>query len=173
MKTRNLIFLAFIAAISGYILRTVTHVCESQIANTDTVYIHSVTYDTIIQEKPVPVLKYVPVDTAYIIAQYFSVKYYDDILKDDSTGYIRLKEKVYKSEILDRELYFESRCENTIITNTIKPSGLYGVASIGATRDIISPSVGVLYLTPQERLYGLKIGYLNNLYFELSYGVKF
>lgn len=186
MKTRNLLLIVFFALISGYILRTITHPCLEPIMDTDTIYVHSVSYDTIIQERPVEVLKYVPkevqttvyqpvkipVDTAAIIRDYFSVRYYDDILKDDSTGYVRLKEKVYQSKILDRELYFEARCTDKIITNTIYPSGLYLSGSLTFSRDFVYPSIGLSYIRPKSLYFG-SVGYWDSPVFSVGYGIKF
>ena len=187
MKTRNLIFLCLLFMGFGFMMHGVIFPGSEPIMDTDTIYVHSVSYDTIYQDKPVPVeiIKYVPkyttiyepvpvyADTALILAQYFEVKMYDDVLKNDSTGYIRLKEKVHRSQILDRELYFESRCKDKIITNTISQTGLYGVASLGVSRDVFIPSVGVLYLNDKARLKGLKLGYTDKIYIELSYGFRF
>lgn len=161
--------------------------CRENIIQSDTVYIDRVSYDTIIQKEPVPVeiIKYIekpvtvyepiiiPVDTSLIIAEYFSVKYYDDILKDDSTGYIRLKEKVYQSKILDRELFFESRCQDKIITNYISPSGFYYYGSLKASKQIPGVSGGVIYLSKKEALTGFEIGYFGQPYVGFMYGKKF
>ena len=155
--------------------------------DTDTIYVHSVHYDTIYQDKPVPVevLKYVPkyttiyepvtipVDTALIIAQYFEVKLYDDTLKNDSTGYIRLKEKVYQSKIIDRELFFQARCTDKIVTNTLHPTGFYVLGGIKASTTTIGFSGSIIYLNKKERLTGAEIGYFGTPYIGFNYGFKF
>jgi hypothetical protein len=189
MTIKNILFAIIVvifAAISGYICRIVTHK-DTQIVNTDTIYVHSVSYDTIIQDRPVPIevikyvpkyttvykLTHVPVDTALIIAQYFEVKLYDDVLKDDSTGYVRLKEKVYQSSIIERELFFEARYQNKIITNTINPSGLYLSGSLLASKQRLGVQGNIMYLNNKKRLYGIGVGHFNSPYISLSYGFKF
>ena len=175
------------ALVGGFILHPIILPCSDPIMDTDTIYVHSVSYDTIIQEKPVPVdvIKYVPeyttiyqpvtvpVDTTAIIREYFSVRYYDDILKDDSTGYLRLKEKVYQSEIIDREVFFQSRCTDKIITNTIYPSGLYFEGSLSLSKQLFIPSVGVTYLGKNKALYRIGCGYYKSPVLTVGYGIKF
>ena len=180
------ILVVLLAVFSGYILRSVTYKCDP-IMDTDTIFVHSVSYDTIIMDKPVPVevIKYVPkyttvyepvpvyADTALILAQYFEIKKYDDVLKNDSTGYIRLKEKVYKSEIIDRELYFEARCKNTIVTNTIYPTGFYLSGGLMASKQSIGVQGGITYLSKKQRLTSAYIGYYTEPFVGFSYGIKF
>ena len=152
---------------------------------TDTVYVSTVSFDTIIQIKPVPVkiTEYktiidtvwmtLPVDTTEILTDYHRIRFYDDVLKDDSAGYVRLKESVSQNVLFDRVLYFESRCEDKIITNTISPTGLYAIGGAGWGTGAPIISVGVLYQNDKMRLKGLEVGYFYKPYIKLNYGFRF
>ena len=186
MKTRNLIFICLMCLVGGFLVYPIV-IRTEPIMDTDTLYVHSVSFDTIIQEVP-KVIKQVyfdtievsttvykpiriPIDTAQLIAQYFSVKYYDDVLKDDSTGYVRLKEKVYQSSIIDRELFFESRCTNQVITNVIPARGLYFNSTLSIAKGFVYPTVGITYLRDKS-LYSAGFGYYKNPVFTIGYGFK-
>jgi len=189
MKTSNLIFIVLVAVIAGFILRTIVIPCNPAIPGSDTTHIERTVYDTIFQDVPVPVkivridtiikpvtvykLQKQAIDTAFIIAEWNKLRIYDDVLKDDSTGYIRLAEKVSYNKIHDRTLYFESRCRDRVITNTIHPTGFYMIGSVMTSKGMVGAGGGIMYLSHQSRLYSLNIGYLDKPYVGFSYGIKF
>ena len=174
-----------ICIVIGFILYPVIRPCkENEIIHTDTLYVERVTRDTV-YPAPVTIVQtetvtetfidtvLMSVDTLSIIAEYLTTKYYDDVLKDDSTAYIRLKEQVHRNSITDRELIFETRCRDQIITNTISPSGWYYTGGIGASRESLVLSGQILYLNDKNVLKGLEIGYNTIPYFQLKWGRKF
>ena len=184
MKTKHIIFICVLCTIIGAIgYRSLFKCTENEIIRTDTVYVSTVSFDTIIQIKPIPTYitqvsidtayLYHDVDTAFILKDYFATRYYDDTLKNDSEGYVRLTESVSHNAIFDRMLYFESRCTDKIITNTISPRGLYLVGGLGASKGGMGFSGGVTYLNAKSRLYGAEIGYMANPYIKLNFGLKF
>ena len=186
MKAKGVIIIGLLCIVIGALLYRVTFPCsENEVIWTDTIYVSTVQYDTIIQIKPVPVriVEYksiidtvwlaIDVDTAAIMADYLRIKFYDDTLKDDSTGYIRLTESVTRNEIFDRTLYFEARSSDKIVTKTISPKGLYLISGLGASKQGVAFSGGLIYLNGKQRLYGAEIGYMGIPYVQLKYGFKF
>lgn len=113
-------------------------------------YVYSTQIDTfktpapkpkvVIKYEPKDSLVYVPLDltstdSAQIALAYIKLynlygetKIYDDVIKDDSTAYIRLQEKVQFSTIKDRNLIFEDRTPVVRITDT---KNIYTTSIVG------------------------------------------
>lgn len=64
---------------------------------------------------PVPVPE--NVDSAKIISDYFSVKFYADTLKNDSSALVAVYDSVYNNEIKSRVFTFQNRRETQVIIN--------------------------------------------------------
>lgn len=186
MKAKYIVLISALSIIIGALLYRGVFPCkENTIIETDTVYVHTVSYDTIIQPKPVPykvtevqiindtTYLYHAVDTAAILADYYSTRYYADTLKDDNEGFVYLTESVSQNTLFDRMLYFESRCTDKIITNTISNTGFYAVGGIGGNKTGLNLSMGILYQNKKQRLYGAEIGYFYKPYLKVNYGIKF
>ena len=186
MKGKHIVLLCLLCSVIGaFLYRTAFPCKENTIITTDTIYVNNVSYDTIIQEKPVPVTitevqiindtayLYYPVDTAHILADYHSTRKNDDVLKDDSTGYVHLTESVSQNAIFDRTLYFESRGKDKIVTNTLQNDGFYLMGGLGSSGKNIALSGGLIYISPSGRLGGLSVGHTGKPYLQLHYGFKF
>ncbi len=62
-------------------------------------------HDTIIKYKK---------DSVYL--DYYSIKEYNDTLLDDSTGFFKLQEKLFRNEIVDRQYFFVRRNKTVVQT---------------------------------------------------------
>ena len=184
MAVKTNILICLICIVIGFILYPVIRPCkENEIIHTDTLYVERVTRDTVYQDIPVPVTitevrydtTFIPadVDTAAILADYYSVREYSDTLLDNSDIYVHLSEKVSRNALFDRVLVYESRCRDQIITNTISPAGWYYTGGLGASKDSFVLSGQILYLNDKNVLKGLEIGYNTIPYFQLKWGRKF
>ena len=184
MKTKHIIFICILCTIIGAIgYRSLFKCTENEIIRTDTVYVSTVSFDTIIQIKPMPTYitqvqysidtLYHDVDTAFILRDYFATRFYDDTLKDDSEGYVRITESVTQNTLFDRMLYFESRCTDMVVTNTISNTGFYALGGLGWSQRAPIVSVGVMYQNKRQRLYGLNLTYLDRPVLLFQYGIKF
>lgn len=115
-------------------------------------YVYNTKTDTIVDSVPYPVevIKYKnnpKVDTLYVpldltladsatiaaeynklFAQFAETKLYDNVLKDDSTAFIQLKESVQFNSIRDRELIFTDR---TPVVNITTPKLIYTTSIVG------------------------------------------
>jgi len=80
------------------------------------------TVDTIPKPYPVAVLvpEYLPavIDTPAIIAHYYTINIYDQVLKDDSSAYIRLIDTLNQNLLHGRYMEFMNRRQTAIIHNT-------------------------------------------------------
>lgn len=62
-----------------------------------------------------------PVDTMAILQDYFAKYYYDDILMDDSSAFIRLMAHTFQNRLYYDTLLFQNRREKAINTTIINP----------------------------------------------------
>lgn len=112
------------------------------------------------------------VDTATIIAEFLKVKMYDQVLVDDSTGYIRLKQVVKENALFDQELLFTPHQKTVTITRTVYNEKLLSVWAMGGTDwkfqypDI---SAGVLF----KNNYLLGVGYNPSSHWSIKAGIIF
>ena len=190
MKTGTLIIIVLLALGLGFILYPIIRPCkENTIISTDTVYVYHTIRDTI-YPAPVTIIKrdtVYPVSTNlgdfieqgtelstdFDISSFLVVNSYDDILKDDPEGFIRLREKTQNNIIFDRELIFESRCRDKIITNTVVSTGFYTYGSVLSDLRHFGASAGILYQNKRQRLYGASIGFYEHPFVSVGYGFKF
>lgn len=100
-----------------------------------------------------------------------AVRSYDDVLKDDSTGYVRVQSTVSHNRLMNRRLFFESRCQNRTIT--INKPELYYTFSLMASKQRNGISGGIIYKDLNNRLFRLEIGYLQEPYIGLGVGFSF
>lgn len=144
-------------------------------------YIYDTKIDTIevLVPEPVEVIKWrdnPKVDTSYIqldltasdsskIAQeytklyrkYAETKIYDDVLKDDSTAFIQLQEKVQFNSVFDRNLIFKDRTPVVNITKTVikqdKTFSIVGGIDASVGPDFNAFSVGAGIVTHKNAIY--------------------
>lgn len=150
-----------------YVMPTQCHRPEplpaDTIRTTDTIPGDSVPYVIELwKEKPVPVYEHLtdtiwktqPIDTLAILQQYFTSRHYDNVLKDDSSAFIRLLAHVYRNELYFDSLYFQNRRATIINTYTaIKyQRGIF--AGVNASNLCLAPS---LYYSDKQWLIG--VGY--------------
>jgi len=129
-------------------------------------YVYNTTIDTIKVPvpKPVQIIKwnnkidtlYIPIDlttsdsskiaTAYkdLFSKFAETKVYDNVLKDDSTAFLRLNETVQYNSITDREYIFMDRTPTVTITNTKFTTNTSIVAGIEAGTAGIGIGVGLV-----------------------------
>lgn len=90
----------------------------------------SIPYPVVLKVKdPVPVYRDTgsiqwrdrPVDTAAILAEYFTINHYDDILMDDTSALIRLKTHVAENKLHYDSLFFQNRRPTFIQTIINQP----------------------------------------------------
>lgn len=60
--------------------------------------------------------------------KYANITLYDDVVRDDSTGYIRIKERIQYNSIFDRNVIFEARTPVVHHTTTKK---IYTTSIVG------------------------------------------
>jgi len=115
---------------------------------------------------------------AYIAlyTDYNSINKYDDILKDDSLAFVRLKEEVVRNNIHNREFIYKDRTPTIYTTNTtIKQNKtLSFVGGIGANigKETNALSLGAGIITPSNRVYlfqydPINKGFGGSIYFSI------
>ena len=187
MKTRNLIFICLMCLVGGFLVYPIV-IRTEPIMDTDTLYVHSVSFDTIAYETLVPVNKYltvhirdtvyttifepvlVPADTLEIIKEYLTVKTFKDTLINDDKTFFQLNETLYANRIINRDFIYRNT-EQTI-TNVIPARGLYFNSTLSIAKGFVYPTVGITYLRDKS-LYSAGFGYYKNPVFTIGYGFKF
>lgn len=189
MKTINIVLVLICIILIGIIAwmwkRPVDVVTEIV---TDTVYVETTVYDTVY---PTPITL---VETVYdtivttedysdigdmmtesVLAEFYATKFYDDTLKDDSDGYVRIQSKIRENSLVDRKLFYESRYKSPVITQyvTQKDWGLYFMATLMAGKQASGFSGSLIYKDYNSRLFSLEIGYMGNTYVGIGYGFRF
>lgn len=128
---RNLIILVLIAIclFLGYCSQCNKSKCPE--VSTDTVNTTTVVYDSVKVYIDVPKPKivrdtlrypeyvYMDVDTLAIILSYFTENFYDLVLKDDTSAYVRYCVSVWENELEPGKFEFINRRPTTINTTTI------------------------------------------------------
>ena len=187
MKKHDIIMLFVIMLLVVFAVWQRQSICELRNAKpeTDTVIVESVHYDTIY---PTPItlvetdtVTLSEVDTVYfnnpvslgVAKKFFSYNYYDDVLKDDSTGYVRIKSTVHKNTLEDRELFFEARCQDKIITRYENKRELYFMPSLMASPTSLGVHGSLKYKDKKYRLYGLNFGFFKEPFVGLGLGFRF
>ena len=146
-------------------------------------YVYNTVIDTFKIPVPIPkeVIKYKPgkdsiaytpldltkADSAAIAMAYLKVsglysetKVYDDLIKDDSTAYIRLQEKVQFNSIKDRNLIFEDRTPTVYITET---KNVYTTSIVGGVEaGNAGVEVGAGLITKKNTFYKVSYDPYNN-----------
>ncbi len=145
----------------------------------------------IILDKPYPVYRdtgsikwrYTDVDTSQILVNYFTMKYYHDTLKDDTSALIVLNEVIVMNEIDERNLYFQNRrpwaTNITNITGEQPRNKLYVGLGLGKSiddffHDDIRLTASVLLTTKKRFAYELRYDIFNQdvygtIYYKLSF----
>jgi hypothetical protein len=108
-----------------------------------------------------------------IATDYYAMRHYDDVLKDDSAGYVRIQSWVTQNKLADRKLYFQARSKDKVITNYVNNAELYFMPSLMASRQSVGISGGLIYKSRLNRLYSLEVGYFENPYVGIGYGFVF
>jgi hypothetical protein len=159
------------------------------ITHTDTVTVETVQYDTIY---PTPITL---IETIYdtititgeysdvgdligssptnIVTDYFATRHYDDVLKDDSAGYSRSELWISQNRLIDRKFYFQARSKDKVITNYVSEPEFYLMPSIMLSVDGLGLESMFVYRAKNKRLYGLKVGVMQNPYVGIGYGFVF
>lgn len=148
-------------------------------------YITKVERDTIRDSIPVPkeVVKWMPsekdtiyqpidlteADSAEIAKAYGDLydtfaetKIYDDVLKDDSLAFIRVREKVQYNTVFDRELFYEHKTPTVHITKTV-PDKTFSVVG-GVDGSLLGLNMGVGVVTHKNSVYIFKYDPFNKTY---------
>lgn len=157
MNVKEGILFVIIIAIAFFVGRATKK--STEIVSTNTVT--EVVYDTIYQEKPVPIEieqpEIIP-DTVYIIdtiikkaseaglskeftdvyIDYYTIKSFRDTLKNDLEAIIILEEETYMNSIRDRKLYYKANISKTITQHEDK--GIVVGAFMG--EDLFMPQLG-------------------------------
>lgn len=142
-----------VSSLIGFCLSTATwlgcHRCPTPQA--DTTYIH----DTI-KGDPYPVIEYVPkpypvggdtvkvpadVDTAAILAKYYTKQWYVRTLKDDTSALVRLIDTVFNNELQAGIFEFQNRRPIAVNTTIINPVPQCPSISLYAKAGLIVDSV--------------------------------
>ena len=183
LKLAKTYFLIIVIAVLGVIIYFKNIKIEnlnekiSEKPKVELIYNHQI--DTIKEDVPVPVevVKWKPgkIDTTYLPSElnfkdtvsiaeaysklytnYNSIKKYDDVLKDDSLAYIRLKESTQHNSIFDRELIYEHRTPTVYITQP--PKYIYTTSIVGGIEaGSTGVEVGAGLVTKRNAIY--KISY--------------
>jgi hypothetical protein len=157
MKIITTILLAAAALTLGWCARgwlsSSPQVYEVTAITRDTVKGDSVPY---VVRVPVPVVRYVQlapdtvflgVDTAAILADYFTTRYYRDTIINDSEALVALSEEVCRNSIIERSVTFQNRRATSITTTIVQPTPprvqLYAGAIAG--KGLTAPVVQVGY----------------------------
>ena len=171
------VIIAVICVLLGLVIGKLVYKteCEERIVEiieylpSDTVYINVETpkpYKVeVIKEIPIHYFDTVTmkVDSAMIIADFLKKNYYDQVLLDDSTGYIRLQQIVSLNEIQEQNLTFVPITK--VITREIYMTK--------TTKLSIKPLVGVEYRWNKDSDLAFKGGLqLNKFQLELGYSLN-
>jgi hypothetical protein len=160
---------------------------------TDTVTSTVTIWDTVpvIVEVPKPykvrdtlrLTEYMDVDTLAIILAYFTENYYDLVLKDDTSAYVRYCFSVYENQIEPGKFEFKNRRPTTINTTTItnniiqeRKLKFFIGGGIGGSMNSFNLNAGVL-VQYKSFLTGANYGFMDKsinipLYMKISFGKK-
>jgi len=114
----------------------------------------------IIINEPRAIINNIPIDTAAVIDDYFTKKYYEDIQPIDSLGTVKIMDTVFGNEIIARQLQFDY--ELPVVTNTITAlappkTQMYIGGGLGTSNIYGS----VLLKTKKDKLFGINVGAVN------------
>jgi hypothetical protein len=165
--------------------------CPEQ--KTDTVKTTEVIYDSIPVKSDIPkpeikwdtlrIPLYMDVDTLAIILAYFTENYYDLVLKDDTSAYVRYCVSVWQNELAPGKFEFKNRrpttINNTTIVNNIiqeRKFKMFLGGSVGGSMNSFNLNAGVL-VQYKSFLTGANYGFMDKsinipLYMKLSFGKK-
>lgn len=188
----NLWFILFLIAFSLLMIREFIRP-GSVPPESDTVFIteiipgDSIPFPVEIEKKvPVPVYKdtgstfwkYHDVDTMAIFRDYFAKYYYDDILMDDSSAFIRLMAHTSENRLFYDSLLFQNRritsINSTIIPPTVRKGKLYLGIGNGFKPGEFDFTGDILYTTPRNFAFAYKRGITSRWnYLTIYYAISF
>lgn len=110
-----------------------------------------------------------------LIKDYYATRYYDDILKDDRTGYVRIQSTVNKNTLTDRRLFYEARCQDKVITKTVQDNSmdLYFSPSLMVSRNQVGIQGSLILATKKDRMFTIGGGYFSEPFLSAGIGFKF
>jgi c-di-AMP phosphodiesterase-like protein len=180
IKVLNKLKKYFLIVVIGFLLVTIyfknnkiTNLEEELSRKPKVEFIYNHHRDTVTYEKPIPVevVKFVDrletrwdtlyitknltkEDSSRIVEQFAQLNEYDDVLKDDSTAYVRLKEEVQYNSIQNRELIFEDR---TPVAHITQPPKYISTVSIvgGIEAGLGGVDIGLGFVTKKNSFYKL------------------
>lgn len=119
------------------------------------------------------IVKYRDVDTAQILEDYFTKKYYTDVSTDDSTYWIQVNDTITENRIAYRDIEYKDLTPTKIINQTIKNNTgeLYLGFDLMYGKDFQSAMPILSYKTKTDRIYGIGIDPVNG-YFKASFKLK-
>ncbi|MBW1614436.1 MAG: hypothetical protein JRJ57_10800 [Deltaproteobacteria bacterium] len=192
LRSKILIGLAFVCALLVLIMlhqrQTIRELKRKPpVTLIDTVVMHYTHYDTVY---PTPItLVRTEYDTIYrsdtvwtddpvtreIAENYYATRYYDDVLKDDSTGYVRIQSTVRENTLTDRRMFYEARCQDKYITETIQDNSmrLYFTPSLMVSRYQVGIQGSLILITEKDRMFTLGGGYFTEPFVSAGIGFKF
>ena len=191
LKNKILIILSFVCAFLAVILvwqrQTIRELRRKPpITQVDTVVKHYTHYDTV-YPSPITLVRteydtIIEKDTVIhtissdsLIKDYYATRYYDDIMKDDSTGYARSGLWISQNKLIDRKFYFEARCQDKYITETIQDNSmrLYFTPSLMVSRYQVGIQGSFILTTKKDRMLTIGGGYFSEPFLSAGIGFKF
>lgn len=185
------VVVVFVLLIIVYFKNTALNNCRSKEPEVKVEYVYKTQIDTIRdtivepyevikwKEKPVIVeqdgttVELEDADSMQIVkayenlyTDYNSTYSFDNILKDDTVAFIRLKENVTKNNIFNRELIFEDRTPVVHLTTKVPERTFSVIAGLDGSigKDLNTISAGVGFVTKSNSVYLFKYDPINKGY---------
>ena len=171
MKLWGYLLLLVLGLLLGYFIFSHSpSITTVTVTTTDTVYTDTGTHTVSIVPKPIYINRIkidTVIDTVYVILDYHTIKYYDDVLVDDTDLYFHYNAEVFKNKLTSFTFDYNNRrataITTTVITNTVNKKHLYlgGTAGAGTSQVIYGVIVGYQH---KQFLYMLEYDRLNNMH---------
>jgi len=105
-----------------------------------------------------------PIDTMFLLRDYYAKYYYEDTIDVDTFGYIVMKDTVSRNKIEARQYVSNILIPTKIVTNTIlvNKREIYLGTGITANKNFMVLNGELLLKTKKKKAYALGIGFDNN-----------
>ena len=140
------------------------------VQTTSTVYVPKIRY----VDRTDTLWKMQNVDTALILADYFTYRYYQDTVLNDSTAFLVVKDTLYKNKIKSRQtslkVYPQTIKETITITQSekLRTKWFYGLG-VGGNPESFGIAPSFMLLTKKENAFTLSYDFINKDYWLAGY----
>jgi len=123
---------------------------------------------TIYKEVPIYINPELPVDTAAILREFFSIVVYKDTIKlKDSLGVVYITDSITKNSILNRQFTAnvnKIQIDSTIYLEIPPRNQVYIGGNLGVQKpDNLLAGAGLVLKTKRDKMFSLGVGYNSNL----------